>query len=68
MILRECGFSRVGPAEAGKECFNSETTFISYSTIKDPQWYVVEGSDPPRRTSYNDDAQRFFFVWIKMKN
>ena len=26
-----------------------------YNTIKDPQWYAVQGSDPPRRTSYNDD-------------
>ena len=31
-----------------------------YKIIKDPQWYAVQGSDPPRRTSYNDAAQGCF--------
>ena len=30
---------------------------VRHNTIKDPHWYVVQGSDPPRRTSYNDAPQ-----------
>ena len=38
------------------------------NTIKDSHRYVAQGSDPPRRTSYNDDDQGCFFAGTKMND